>query len=147
MANVLRKIALQVAIPVVAVLIAVNAYVITKSLKRIQQTTGQRMEAAVVHADISDIVLGLHEMETGQRGYLLTGDPSYLRPYADANARLAAHFSSVRTRLAVRSSPQERSLESQLESVATSKIAEMEETIRLRQQGYRHRAFLLVNSN
>jgi CHASE3 domain sensor protein len=38
-------------------------------------------------------------------------------------------------------------MESQVESLATSKQAEMEHSITLRQQGYRHRAFKLVDSN
>jgi CHASE3 domain sensor protein len=41
----------------------------------------------------------------------------------------------------------ERSLESQLEPAAGSKQAEMERTISLRQQGYRRRAFNLVDTN
>jgi tRNA/tmRNA/rRNA uracil-C5-methylase (TrmA/RlmC/RlmD family) len=41
----------------------------------------------------------------------------------------------------------ERSLESQIESLANSKQAEMERSISLRQQGYRRRAFMLVGSN
>jgi hypothetical protein len=41
----------------------------------------------------------------------------------------------------------ERSQEAQLESLAAEKQAEMERTIGFRQQGYRHRAFVLVDSN
>jgi hypothetical protein len=41
----------------------------------------------------------------------------------------------------------ERSLESRLESGASSKQAEMERSISLRQQGYRRRAFNLVDTN
>jgi hypothetical protein len=41
----------------------------------------------------------------------------------------------------------DRDLEAQLESVTESKIAEMKETIRLRELGYRHRAFQIVSSN
>jgi hypothetical protein len=41
----------------------------------------------------------------------------------------------------------ERSLEFQLESLATSKRAEMERSITLRQQGYRRRSFKLVDTD
>lgn len=145
MASTFRKIALQITIPVLAVLIAANAYVATRNLKRIHDTTNSRLEAAGVQADISNLVIDMDDMETGQGGYLLTGDPAYLQPYSDAKARLSGHFSRLRSRLAAK--PRERSLEAQLESVAQSKIAEMEETVRLREQGYRHRSFVLVNSN
>jgi CHASE3 domain sensor protein len=85
-------------------------------------------------------------METGQRGYLITGDSSYLQPYTDAKGRMGADLAKLRAGLANRTE-QERSLESQLESLANSKQAEMERSISLRQHGYRHRAFTLVNSN
>ena len=85
-------------------------------------------------------------METGQRGYLLTADPSYLQPYTDAKGRIGTDIAALRVGLASRAE-RERSLESQLESFAESKQAEMERSISLRQQGYRHRAFMLVDSN
>ncbi len=41
----------------------------------------------------------LTDMETGQRGYLLTGDPAYLQPDTDAKGRIEMDFcrSSSRT--------------------------------------------------
>ena len=68
------------------------------------------------------------DMETGQRGYLLTVNPLYLQPYTEGKARIAADFAGLRAGLANRPE-RERSLESQLESVASSKQAEMERTI------------------
>ena len=85
-------------------------------------------------------------METGQRGYLLTGDPAYLQPYTDAKGRIGKDFVSLRAGLSNRTQG-ERSLESQLESLAKSKQAEMERSISLREQGYRHRSFMLVQTN
>jgi CHASE3 domain sensor protein len=146
MKNALRNIALQMTIPVLCGLIALNAYLVLKNLKRIQNAAAHRVEASEVQADISNLLFDLQDMETGQRGYLVTGDSSYLQPYNDANGRLGNHFAKLRSRLAGKT-PQERSLETQLESLADSMMAEMKETIRLRQAGYRHRAFLIVNSN
>ncbi len=85
-------------------------------------------------------------METGQRGYLLTAGPAYLQPYTDGQTRLATDFAALRAALANRAKT-EPSLEPQLESLAKSKQAEMERSIGLRQQGYRHRAFKLVDTN
>jgi CHASE3 domain sensor protein len=142
MGNTLRKIALQIMIPVLCGLIGVNAYLVSRNLKLIQKATAQRLEALEIQADISNVVVDLQDMETGQRGYLLTGDPYYLIPYNEANGRLAAHFANLRSRVAGKATP-----EAQLESVTESKIAEMKETIRLRELGYRHRAFQIVSSN
>ena len=38
---------------------------------------------------IADLMSGLKDAETGQRGYLITGDPAFLRPYEAAAAQIA----------------------------------------------------------
>jgi CHASE3 domain sensor protein len=111
-----------------------------------QKMAALTLESSVIQADISSVLKDFTDMETGQRGYLLTADPAYLQPYTDAKSRIGTDFAGLRAGLANRTE-RERSLESQLESLADSKQAEMERSISLRQQGYRHRAFMLVNSN
>jgi Tfp pilus assembly protein PilV len=69
-----------------------------------------------------------------------------LQPYTEAKGRIGTDFAGLRAGLANREES-ERFQESQLESLASSKLAEMERSITLRQQGYRHRAFMLVDSN
>jgi len=146
MRSTLRKIAVQITIPLLCGLIGLNAYLVVKNLKRIQKVTTERLAASQIQSDISQLLIDLQDMETGQRGYLLTGDDSYLRPYSDANTKLTVHFANLRSRLAGKA-PQARELETRLESVTEAKIAEMKETIRLRELGYRHRAFQIVGSN
>jgi hypothetical protein len=68
-----------------------------------------------------------------------------LQPYTDAKGRITTDLTALQSKLADR--PNERGLESQLESLVTAKQAEMERSINLREKGYRHRAFVLVNSN
>jgi CHASE3 domain sensor protein len=100
----------------------------------------------MIQTDIAGVLKDLTDMETGQRGYLLTANPAYLQPYIDAKGRIGTDIAALRVRLA-NWAERERSLESQLESLARSKQAEMERSISLRQQGYRHRAFMLMDSN
>ena len=123
-----------------------NAYLAVKHLRQTQKIAGLTLETCMIQADISGVLKDLTDMETGQRGYLLTENPSYLKPYTDAKGRIATDFSSLRSGLADREQ-RERSLEPELESLANSKQAEMEHSITLRQQGYRLRAFKLVDSN
>jgi CHASE3 domain sensor protein len=123
-----------------------NAYLAVNHLKQMQKIAALTLESSMIQSDISGVLKDLTDMETGQRGYLLTEDPSYLQPYTDAKGRIGADFAGLRVGLANRAE-RERSLESQLESLANSKQAEMERSISLRQQGYRHRAFKLVGSN
>jgi CHASE3 domain sensor protein len=142
----IRKAALQVGVPTLLAFMAWNAYLAVNHLQRMQRIAALTLESSMIQADISDVQKDLTDMETGQRGYLLTADPAYLQPYTDANGRIGTDFASLRVGLANRAQ-RERSLESQLESLAKSKQAEMERSISLRQQGYRHRSFMLVDTN
>jgi hypothetical protein len=44
-----------------------------------------------------ELLSTLKDAETGQRGYLLTGDPAYLAPYEDAAARVRARLHGLET--------------------------------------------------
>ena len=142
----IRKFLLQIGAPALLTFIAWNAYLAVSHLKQMQQVAARTLESSTIQADISNVLKDLTDMETGQRGYLLTGNPSYLQPYTDAKGRIGADFAGLRAGLANRAES-ERSRVTELESLATSKQAEMERSINLRQQGYRHRAFMLVDSN
>jgi CHASE3 domain sensor protein len=142
----IRKVALQILAPVLLIAIAVNGYLAVNHLKQVHKTAAMTLQNSITEANISRVLADLTDMETGERGYLLSGDPSYLQPYADAKARIAADFATLREALATHTD-RERALESELETLATSKEAEMEHSINLRQEGYRHRAFKLVATN
>jgi len=142
----IRKALLQIGAPVLLAFMAWNAYLAVNHLKQMQHIAARTLESSTIQANISSVLQDFTDMETGQRGYLLTGDPSYLQPYTEAKARIGTDFAGLRAGLANRGES-ERSQESQLESLASSKQAEMERSITLRQQGYRHRAFMLVDSN
>jgi CHASE3 domain sensor protein len=142
----IRKAALQIGVPALLAFIAWNAYLAVSHLKRVQTIAALTLESSAIQAELSGLERDVTDMETGQRGYLLTGNPAYLQPYADAKGRLEIDFVTLRTGLLHRTQ-RERSLESQLESLATSKLGEMERSISLRQRGYRRRAFQLVDTD
>jgi CHASE3 domain sensor protein len=142
----IRKIALQIAVPALLAFMAWNAYLAVNHLNRMQRISALTLESSAIQADLSGVLKDLTDMETGQRGYLVTGDSTYLQPYTEAQGRIETDLAGLRAGLAIRAQ-HERSLESQLESLAKSKQAEMERSISLRQQGYRHRSFMLVSTN
>ena len=142
----IRKGALRIAVPALLVCIALNAYLVVNHLRQMQKMATLTLESSMMQASISGFLNDLTDMETGQRGYLLTSDQSYLQPYTAAKNRIESDFATLRAKLASRTEA-ERSLESQLESLVKSKQVEMERTIDLRQRGYRHRSFTTVVTN
>lgn len=142
----IRKAALQIGVPALLALIAWNAYLAVTHLKRVAKPAALTLESSAIQAELSAVVRDVTDMESGQRGYLLTGDPAYLQPYVDAKGRIEMDFANLHAGLSNRTQ-RDRSLESQLESFATSKQSEMERSISLRQQGYRRRSFKLVDTD
>ena len=142
----IRKAALQIGVPALLALIAWNAYLAVTHLKRVEKSAALTLESSALQAEVSGLLKDVTDMESGQRGYLLTGDAAYLQPYSDAKSRIEMDFANLRTGLSNRTQ-REQLLESQLESLAKSKQAEMERSISLRQQGYRLRSFKLIDTD
>jgi CHASE3 domain sensor protein len=142
----IRKATLRIVVPALLVLVACNAYLAVNHLRRVQKIAALTLESSAIQAELSAVLKDVTDMETGQRGFLLTGNAEYLQPYTDAKARIGTDFVRLRAGLSNRTQRQQ-SLESQLESVASSKQAEMERSINLRQRGYRHRSFKLVGTD
>ncbi len=142
----IRKAALQIGIPALLIFIGWNAYLAVSHLKQVQAIAALTLESSAIQAEVSAVEKDVTDMETGQRGYLLTGNTDYLQPYADAKARTRSDFGALRAGLSNRTQ-REQSLESQLESLTTSKLGEMERSIDLRQHGYRRRSFRLVDTD
>ena len=94
------------------------------------------------------LLSALQDAETGQRGYLLTTNPAYLAPYADARARAARRLGELDSVL--RAGPAARAdtaAVARLSALSASKFAELAETIRLRRAGHPDSALALVNTD
>lgn len=142
----IRKTALQLGVAALFTLIVWNGYIVVNHVAQMQKIAALTAQSSTTQTAISAVMKDLTDMEAGQRGYLLTDNASYLQPYTEANDRLGADFSTLRKQLGNRDQRQE-SLESQAETLIGSKQSEMERSIALRKQGYRHRALKLIDSN
>jgi CHASE3 domain sensor protein len=142
----MRRVVLQIGVVTLLAVIGWNAYLAVHHLRSTQNTAAVMLDSAAIQTNVSDVMKDLTDMEASQRGYLLTGDEAYLQPYSEAKARIGKEWSNLRARIGKRGASQQ-ALESRLESLAASRQAEMERAIDLRERGYRHRAFKLVDTN
>jgi CheY-like chemotaxis protein/CHASE3 domain sensor protein len=96
--------------------------------------------------DQLDAVLAtLRDAETGQRGYLLTGDEAYLEPYAGARAALEQELTRLRELLG--SDPDRMRKVEGLGQVAMQKMAEAQKTIDQRRAGKTGEALTTVRTD
>jgi signal transduction histidine kinase/DNA-binding response OmpR family regulator len=90
--------------------------------------------AQTAREDLLELSRALLDAETGQRGYLLTGETQYLEPYTRARATLDARRSALLSDMAV--DEQASQLAKKLDTLIALKLDEMESAIDLnRSQG------------
>ena len=84
----------------------------------------------------------MRDAETGQRGYLLTGRPAYLQPYAAAVASVNQRLATLRA--LGDDDPIARQRLAELERSVRAKMEELARTIALREAGQSEAALQVV---
>ena len=87
----------------------------------------------------------IDDAETGQRGYLYTGDPNYLPPYDRAVIELQPHIQQLQRLTA--DNPREQESIASLQALSQAKLSELAQTILLYQEGNANAAKTLVLSS
>jgi CheY-like chemotaxis protein/CHASE3 domain sensor protein len=130
-----------VAVLAVAI-IAVLSYTSLQSTTASSQSLTKSVE---VLAQLQTVLSTLKDAETGQRGYLLTGRDSYLAPYVSAQAAIGPQIASLHK--LSDDNPVQRERLQTLQSLARDKMAELAETVSLRQAGQADKAMEIVRTD
>jgi len=103
--------------------------------------TGNGSQYALANADaaqtrdiiqsVDRLLLSLVDAETGQRGFLLTGEDRYLEPYNRSIQAIPTELSQLSKLLASR--PNESGNLSRLDRLIDEKLSELQQTISIRQ--------------
>jgi methyl-accepting chemotaxis protein len=126
-----RKLALGFAIAVLTlIVIGFSGYRSTEHLIENDRWVAHTHE---VRTKLADLLSSLKDAETGQRGFVLTGDDGFLEPHSRALPEIAKTISEVRT-LTADNDVQQRRL-STLQPLIEAKLAELKRTIDLRRAG------------
>ena len=84
-------------------------------------------------AAVNRLLQHMLDAETGRRGYLLTGEGSYLAPYENATAVINENLNLLRTLYL--GQPDELKIFAELSRSVQRKLSEMDVSVRLRKQG------------
>jgi methyl-accepting chemotaxis protein len=126
-----RKIALGFAISFV-LLLAIGA-VAYRSLETLAGASYSVTRTHQVIEHVVGILSQLKDAETGQRGFIITGDETYLDPYRAALVSIGKLSTELRA-LTVDNASQQRRVDA-LEPLIAEKLAELRQSIELRRQG------------
>ena len=100
---------------------------------RSQDAVEQLARGLTTRADVNKLLQSMLDAETGQRGYLLTGNETYLEPYDKAVATVQTNLDRLRNQFMA--SPEDMQEFALLSRQISRKLAEMELSLRLRRQG------------
>jgi PAS domain S-box-containing protein len=118
-------------LPCSLVLVAASAYLSEQNAVDFRKATAE-VERLNRASNAGEMLLStLKDLETGQRGYLLTGDRAYLTPFEQARHDLPERLENLR-RAAVESGQADRV--SRLAKLAIAKRSEVESTVLVRDQ-------------
>lgn len=100
---------------------------------RSQDAVRQMSQWQATRGTVSSLLQSMLDAETGQRGYLLTGNDIYLQPYDKAMIALQSHMDTLRNQFV--DSKDDMLMVALLSRQISRKLAEMELSLRLRRQG------------
>jgi signal transduction histidine kinase/ActR/RegA family two-component response regulator len=111
----------------------------------VSQADGWSAHSLQVRQTNSRLFSAVQDAETGQRGFLLTGDPDYLAPFTQAQADLPLLRSELRD--LTRDNPEQQARLDRLYPLIDAKMAELARTIEQRNDGQADAATAEVKTN
>jgi PAS domain S-box-containing protein len=116
-----------------------------RSTQKLLAANGWVQHALKVNTQVEIVGSLLKDAETGQRGYLLTGQEGYLQPYLTATEKLPEALQKLGEMIP--DNPEQARNLQKLRDLSTSKLAELKHTIELNRAGHTEAALTIVQSN
>ncbi len=127
----------------VGFLMLVLVVVATGALVRAEEDMNDQVRQALeVESGLWQLLSSLQDAETGQRGYLLTGEESYLEPYAAASPGIDDRLAYLRR--VMKDDPKRLAALDELEKVTDRRVEIIERSVGLRRAGRAGEALALV---
>ncbi|MGH7897113.1 MAG: CHASE3 domain-containing protein [Candidatus Binatia bacterium] len=115
----------------IVVLLAVGFFTY-RAIRSLSEVAALRNRTYLTSAALDDVLALVKDAESGQRGYLITGEYKYLEPYQTARSGMEKYFAKLR-RLAAMDGLEDDRFD-RLSELIDAKFLELAETIGLRRQ-------------
>lgn len=107
-----------------------GGYIAYWNTKVLSKNTAQVTHTHEVILALNDLSALVKDAETGQRGFLITGDEKYLQPYSSARKNINERLNRIDSLISDNESQQLRLIK--VKSFMSNKLLELQETINLR---------------
>jgi signal transduction histidine kinase len=143
-----RPFPLKVLLPLaLGVIVSIAVLVFSEfGYRRLDVANRQSTTALEMESRLNDAMALVVDAETAQRGYLLTGDPTYLEPYKNAVQKLDPTLVLLRESVSSDGSVQVRDRLTKLTSLIGKRFNEIESTLLLNEKSGREAAFQLIDT-
>lgn len=138
------KLALIAAVVILAVM-AVNTGIHYWNIRRLAETRDLVLHSSEKLRAANQLFSSLQDAETGQRGFLLTTDKSYLDPYLRAAKAIDTSYRQLEQ--AVSDSPEQQKLVAALEAPLNAKVKELQQSLQLYEEQGPEAAQAFVRTN
>jgi PAS domain S-box-containing protein len=126
-------------------LIIASTWLVHRGLESLAATDIVANDVRLAELAAETLLSTLKDAETGQRGYLLTGDASYLGPYEAARANFDGKFQQLQN--APLTDPERSRLIEHIGTLSAQKLDELQQTVTLYQSGQHDAALAKVRTN
>jgi signal transduction histidine kinase len=125
----------------------IGLFVAAESGQRQLAEASRRVEGAARRANaMGEVLRVLIQAESGQRGYILLGEPAYLLPYQEALTKISPDLRELDAAFST-ADPKVRATVEEIGHLSHSKVAEMGETLDLYRDEGRSSAIALVRTD
>src|SRR5688572_14381017 len=134
-----------IAVAVSSTVLIVAGVIAHRSVQLLADTSDEILRSKELERSLERLLSSVRDVETGQRGYLLTGTEVYLFPYNEALRQIEGRLHTLEERVQAR----DGSLEELqvLSGLVRSKLDEAARTLELARSGRRVEALALVNTD
>ncbi|MGD1000846.1 MAG: PAS domain S-box protein [Candidatus Brocadiia bacterium] len=116
-----------------------------RAIQRLTETNLWVVQTHEVLENLERVQSALKDAETGQRGFVLTGDERYLEPFNAATGEIQKDIASVRS--LTQDNPEQQERLDQLQKLSSDKLDELRETIKLRREGGMEAALPVIRTD
>ena len=134
-----------IAVVVSSFVLVVASVISYRAVAQLANSGNEVLRAKELELSLERLLSTLRDAETGQRGFLLSGEEAYLKPYTDALRALDGRLVTVEARLEARGGSAEQL--KPLRTLVDRKLDELARTIALMREGQRDGALALLRSD
>jgi signal transduction histidine kinase/DNA-binding response OmpR family regulator/CHASE3 domain sensor protein len=134
-----------VGLVIVFLFFLVSGVIAYSNVRTLRDDNQQILHSVHVLSNLNQLLSSAQDAETGQRGFLLTGDDKYLGPYNLALTALPSRLDDIAE--LTRDNPAQQARLPSLKQHVALKLAELKETIELRRTRGLEAALAVVNSD